>query len=322
MDVVIRTEGLCKHYGPTPAVDGLDLEVPRGSVFGLLGPNGAGKTTTFGMLCGWLAPTRGRAEILGLRPRDLHRLRGRVAVLPQDAELPAQVSVTLTLAHYGRLMGLGQDAHRHVASALERVGLADAARLRGDQLSHGMLKRVALAQAILGEPEVVLLDEPTSGLDPKSARAIKDLIAGLAPKTTVVLSSHNLAEVQELCTDGAILDRGKLVLAGSMDAITRRGAEVQFHSRAESAWPVEALAQAFGRDAVIAEPAHLRLRFSSQADPAEIIGRALRMLLDAGVPILGVERGTSLERAFLEVTGQPTQMASTEPAAPGPSLKS
>ena len=219
---VIQTEGLGKRYGHTLALDGLDLAVPRGSIFGLLGPNGAGKTTTFGILCGWLAPTAGFASVLGQAPQQLHRLHGRAAVLPQDALFPPQVPVLPQLCHYGRLMGLGTSALAEAERVIDAVGLTEAKRLRGDQMSHGMMKRLALAQALLGRPELVLLDEPTSGLDPKSARAIKDLIASLAPATTVLLSSHNLAEVQEVCTHGAILDHGKLVASGSIDELTRR----------------------------------------------------------------------------------------------------
>ncbi len=305
---VVSVRGLRKQYGPVVAVDALDLEVPRGSLYGLLGPNGAGKSTTFGVMCGFLRPTAGSATVLGVPSRELHRLRGRVTALPQDAAFPRNVSVLAQLTHFARLAGLPASSARSEAQrVLELVGMSGAQNRRGGELSHGMAKRVGLAQALLASPEVIFLDEPTAGLDPASSRQLKDLIAKLAPTVTVVLSSHNLSEVQEICTHGAILDRGKLVAHGTLDELTRRGAEVAIDIRDGAQVPREKLVQLFGKDAVSQDGPRLRITFSSQSDPAEVIGRALRVLLDHQVPVLGVHRGTSLERTFLEVTRTPDQ---------------
>ncbi|OGQ84596.1 MAG: hypothetical protein A2289_14885 [Deltaproteobacteria bacterium RIFOXYA12_FULL_58_15] len=302
---VIEIEGLRKTYGSVVAVEGMSLTVSRGSLFGLLGPNGAGKSTTFGICCGWLRPTAGSAAILGTRCGELHRLRGKVSALPQDAMFPRQIPVRSQLIHYGRLAGLGvDDANSEAERALELVGLVDVARRRGIELSHGMLKRVGLAQALVGKPEVVFLDEPTAGLDPASARQIKDVIAGLVPEATVVFSSHNLAEVQEICTDGAILDHGRVVVQGTIDDLTRRGAEIAIEYRKGATLPNEALNSTFGAEHVKVDGGIIRITFPAERDVAEVIGEAMRVVLEAEVPVLAVNRGTSLETAFLEITGK------------------
>ncbi|MEE8408388.1 MAG: ABC transporter ATP-binding protein [Myxococcota bacterium] len=302
-DVVVRIKGLRKCYGRIVALDGMDLEVPRGALYGLLGPNGAGKSTTFGILCGWLQPTAGCAHVLGTPCDSLHRLRGRVAALPQDATFPRQVPVHSQLTHYGRLSGLDRKKARSEADrVLEQVDLEDVAPRKGYELSHGMLKRVGLAQALIGSPEVIFLDEPTAGLDPASSRHIKDVIASKATTATVIISSHNLAEIQEICSHGAILDRGHLVVDGTIDDLTRRSAEVEVEIREGATVPVDALRQAFGADHVDTQARFIRISFSNQDDVAWVIGKALRILLDHDVPVLGVRRGTTLETAFLEAT--------------------
>jgi ABC-2 type transport system ATP-binding protein len=309
-DAAVQTRGLTKRYVTTLAVDKLDLDVPRGAVFGLLGPNGAGKSTTFGILCGWLHPTAGESTVLGVPSRRLHQLRGRVAALPQDARFPPRLSVLRTLEHYARLSGQSAgEAQSSALSALERVQLRDAAHLRGDELSHGMLKRVALAQALLGKPEVVFLDEPTAGLDPKVAYDVKQLIGALAPACTVVVSSHNLAELQEICSHGAILDRGHLVQSGTIDELTRRHAEIAIQFKPGASIPERELQAKFGADAVVVTHADgqastVRIRFAGERDVSEVINEALAILLAARVPLLGVQRGTSLERAFLDATAR------------------
>ncbi|MBW2275390.1 MAG: ABC transporter ATP-binding protein [Deltaproteobacteria bacterium] len=300
---VVSVRGLHKRYGSTVAVESVDFDVPRGAVFGLLGPNGAGKSTTLGILCGWLRASQGSATMLGRPCHALYALRGRVASLPQDAGFPPQIAVGEQLAHFARLQGFSSSAARKEAErALDLVDLRDAAAMRGLELSHGMLKRVGLAQALMGSPEVVILDEPTAGLDPKNARRIKDLIASLAPERTVLVSSHNLADIQEICSHGLILDRGRVVALGDIAALTRRGAEITIEFAAGAELPSAALVARFGQDQVEMREGSLRIRFASEEETAEVIADALRLLLDANTPILGVDRGTSLEKTFLEIT--------------------
>jgi ABC-type multidrug transport system ATPase subunit len=302
-DIVVRAGALRKSYGRIVAVDALDLEVPRGAVFGLLGPNGAGKSTTFGVLCGWLRADRGEATVLGVPSQRLWQLRGKVGAMPQDAAFPPQLSVHRQLTHLAVLAGQSTDeAERDATRVLTVVGLGDAAHKKGNELSHGMHKRVGLAQALLGSPEVLFLDEPTSGLDPASARQVKDLIASLAPSATVIVSSHNLAELQEICTHGAILDRGKRMAYGTIAELTKQGTQVTFELSPKQPPPMDKLAATFGAGAVRLSGTLLEVVCKSDDDVAEVISRALRILLDHGTQVLGLKRGTSLERAYLEVT--------------------
>ncbi len=312
MTAVVRVRGLRKTYGHVVAVDALDLEVPRGAVFGLLGPNGAGKSTTFGVLCGWLRADGGEARVLDVPSRDLWRLRGRVGAMPQDAAFPPQLSVRQQLWHLGVLGGLELAvAKRETERVLDIVGLTDAAQKKGNELSHGMHKRIGLAQALLGAPEVLFLDEPTAGLDPANARHVKDLIAALAPRATVVVSSHNLAELQEICTHGAILDRGKRAAYGTIAELTRQGTQVSIElSSGGKPAPLAELRASLGEARFELREPFLEIVSSGDQDVAQLISRVLRLLLDHGCLVVGVRRGTSLERAYLEVT----QKTGTGPA--------
>jgi ABC-2 type transport system ATP-binding protein len=303
-DTAVVFRALRKQYGKQWAVDGLDLAVPRGAVFGLLGPNGAGKSTSFGIACGWLRATSGSVEVLGVDSRRLYELGGRVAALPQDAHFPATMPIVESLAHYARLSGIpAARAVEAAHAALDQVGLAEAARKTGAQLSHGMHKRVGLAQALLGPPEVVFLDEPTSGLDPRTAHEMKRLIASLAPRTTVILSSHNLAEVEEICTHGAILDRGRLTVSGPIETLTRRAGELTIVVRAAGADVLARLARLpHVQEAIAPDAGTLRVRYDAGADAAVVLRACLEALFAADVAVLGAARGTSLERAFLELT--------------------
>ena len=306
-DAVISINALTKFYGDKCAVNTLSLEVPRGAVYGLLGPNGAGKTTTFSILASILRPSSGSARILGVEVGNLYSLRGRVAVLPQDAWFPAQVTIASQLAHYARLMGMDdRAATSEAARVLAEVGLTDSATKRGSELSHGMTKRVGIAAALIGNPEVLLLDEPTTGLDPRSAFHIKEIIARQAPRATVLVSSHQLADVQEICTHGAILDHGKLVQAGTIGELTRQGQELSLELGRGAPVPLTELMAALGGDAKaeLTSVTDLRIAYDARRDPAEAITIVLRVLLEHQVPILGLRRGTSLEKAFMAMTSE------------------
>ena len=303
----VEVRGLCKRYGAVTALAGLDLAVEPGSIFGLLGPNGAGKSTTFNILCGWVRHDAGEASVLGVPSHAAHLLRGRLSALPQDAAFPSQIPILRQLVHFAILSGVARaNAEREARRVLAAVDLEDEAARRGGDLSHGMLKRVGLAQALLGSPELILLDEPTAGLDPAAARKIKDVIVRLAPGATVVVSSHNLAEIQEICTHGAILDRGRLLQAGTIHELTHRDTEVTIELGSDARLPFPELHAAFGATGVELVARHtLKLTSPAADDVAVAIGRALRILLDAGIPILGVRRGMTLERAYLDATTPP-----------------
>src|SRR5262245_47557705 len=220
----LRIQNLAKAFGKTKALDDVSFDVPAGSIFGLLGPNGAGKTTLFSIAAGFLRADAGQLRVLGTDIAHVAELQGRMTILPQDASFQRNVPIMEQLMFFRRLDGSDPaTAEREVIEAMEKVGIAEYRKRGVHALSHGMLKRLGIAQAFLGNPEVILLDEPTSGLDPQNARQIRDLVRQLQQehRVTTVISSHNLAEIQELCDHVAILDKGVLRVAGPVEVITQ-----------------------------------------------------------------------------------------------------
>ena len=220
-------QGVSKNYGPMRALNGLDLNVPRGSIFGLVGPNGAGKTTTFAVVCGFLSPDSGTVQLLGDGPFNAKKHRGRVSALPQDASLGRDLLLVDHLTYLGRLQGIEKSKIRgEVDRILKLVDLTDRAKSRTRTLSHGMLRRLGIGQAFLGNPELVLLDEPTNGLDPRQARDIRDFIASQRGTRTIVVSSHNLHELETMCDHVALVDHGRLLRSGTLSEVTGRNEDI------------------------------------------------------------------------------------------------
>jgi ABC-2 type transport system ATP-binding protein len=303
----LRFSEVRKRFGATEALRGLTLEVPKGALVGLIGPNGAGKTTAFSIACGFLSPDAGEVSILGTGPFHPSRLKGRMTALPQDALLGAETRCLEHLDYYGRLQGLSAaEARRQGERLLEEVGLSDRRNAKARTLSHGMLRRLTVAQALLGDPELILLDEPTSGLDPRHAHELRDLLRRTRRDgRTMVISSHNLPELEALCDHVAFIDRGVAVTAGATDAVTGKGQEVEI-DLAEGAGMVEAVQAALVGETVTWEEGRkvLRIVFQPKEGRAaeDVIALALRALLDKGARIGGLRRGTSLEKKFLEMT--------------------
>ena len=188
MTDAVRIDGISKRFGRVQALQSVSFEVPPRSIFGLLGPNGAGKTTLFSIVANFLKPNAGRAEVLGIDTRNIHLLQGRLNILPQDARFQQNVPILDQLVFFRELEGSTRaQAQEEVRHTLEQVGLDSYAKRRVGTLSHGMIKRLGIAQAFLGKPEVILLDEPTSGLDPANARQIRDLVKQLQERTTIVV---------------------------------------------------------------------------------------------------------------------------------------
>ena len=308
MDVIVA-ENLVKHFGFVRALDGVNLTVPKGSTFGLIGPNGAGKTTFFGLVCGWLRPTKGRATVLGTATSRVVDLKGHLCALPQDASLPPNTTVMHSLAYYGRLQGLGRgEARNEALRVLDMLGLAGSAGTRASNLSHGMAKRVGLAQAFIGSPKLVLLDEPTSGLDPKSAHLVRSLIKDLSGTATVLVSSHNLHELEAICDHAAILDHGRLKAHGTMSELTAADTEVKI-TLANPKEALEKLASLAttvpGVSTAAADPlsSALIIRFSSgEKAPEEVVTQVLSALIEGGAKVGAVERGRGLEKKVLSIT--------------------
>jgi ABC-2 type transport system ATP-binding protein len=233
------------------AVEGLDLTVQRGEVFGLLGPNGSGKSTAIKLILGLLHPTAGQLRVFGLSPHD-RAVKSRVGFLPEETYLYRFLDAGETLHFFGRLFGLDKaERRRRIAMLLEMVGLEGAGRRPVGEFSKGMQRRIGLAQALINDPDLLILDEPTSGLDPVGTRQIKDLILHLRARgKTVLLSSHLLADVEDLCDRVAVLYGGKIRAEGTVnglltekDATLFRTGPLDGEARERAA---QALAQAAG----------------------------------------------------------------------------
>jgi ABC-2 type transport system ATP-binding protein len=223
----LAVRGLAKRYGAVEALAGVDLEVREGELVGLLGPNGAGKSTLVKIACGLVRPTRGTAEICGLRAGSLEARR-RIGYLAELFRFPGWYSGDELLDLHQRLSG-SQGAAAERAELLELVGLAEARDRRVEQMSKGMQQRLGIAQALVGSPPLLLLDEPTSALDPVGRRTVRELLEELRRRgTSVLLNSHLLSEIELVCDRVAIMLHGKLVAEGSPAELARaRGVEIE-----------------------------------------------------------------------------------------------
>lgn len=300
MAAAISLENVTKRFFEKTAVDHVSFQVAEGECFGLIGPNGAGKTTSFSMMCGFLFPTEGKLTVMGADPSRPGALKKKVGVLPQDAVLPASWTVGSLLTYWARLSECAQP-EAEARSALERVSLPETWGVLAGGLSHGMAKRVALAQALLGAPPVLLLDEPTAGLDPKIAAQVRELIRSMKGQHTIVVSSHNLQELEELCDAAAILDKGKLAQAGSMVELTSRGEEFRVQI-ARGTVPLDAVRALSGCTGAQLNGDVLAVSFESGIPAEEMITRTLQLLLSQQVYVLGVSRGRRLEERVLQLT--------------------
>ena len=215
---VIQLRGLTKHFGDLVAVDGVDLEIPKGEIFGLLGPNGAGKTTIIRMLGGLTLPTTGGATVLGLDiVKDTRAVKGRIGVVPQNNVLDRDINVRQNLVYHAKLHGMRKaDALEKIDEVLAFTELEPKRDSRIDDLSGGMKRRLVVAMAMMHSPEVLILDEPTTGLDPQSRRSVWDKVRSLrATGITIVLTTHYMDEADALCDRIGIMDHGKVIALGT-----------------------------------------------------------------------------------------------------------
>ena len=234
-ELVIRARGLSKRFGQLTAVDGLDLSVRRAEVFGFLGPNGCGKSTTIRMLCGLLQPSDGEVEVLGLQiPRDAETLKRRIGYMTQKFSLYEDLSVQENLEFLAAVQDIDRRAARQrIDELLERYWLADRRKQLAGTMSGGQKQRLALAGAVLHQPDLLLLDEPTSAVDPQSRREFWDSLFELADAGTTLLVSTHYMDEAERCHRIAILDRGVLVADGAPGELAGAlaGRSVQVHAR-------------------------------------------------------------------------------------------
>ncbi len=308
-ELAIETAGLTKRFGAQSAVDGIDLAVPRGAVFGFLGPNGSGKTTTIRMLLGLLNATSGEARVLGApMPRALDAVLPRVGALVEGPAFSPFLTGEQNLRRFDaadRHSTAGTRGAR-VATALDRVGLGHAARKKAHAYSLGMKQRLGLANALLMPRDLLVLDEPTNGLDPQGTREVRALIRSFsADGTTVFVSSHLLAEVEQLCTHVGVMSGGRLVAQGTLDEFRRAGSRTRLLVRTPDVESARTVLAGLGAGSETRDAAS-DLDVVTGVLPDGVAPEAIvAALVQAGVRVRGFELvGESLEQRFVELTGE------------------
>ncbi len=316
-DPAIETAGLAKVFGGERRVDGVDLTVPAGTVYGLLGPNGAGKTTVVRMLATLLRPDHGEARVFGHDVvREADAVRARVSLVGQYASLDEDLTGEENLRLVGMLLGHRRLAARERArELLAAFGLAESAGRPVKGYSGGMRRRLDIAASILSTPDLLFLDEPTTGLDPRSRNHVWDIVKAIvAQGTTVLLTTQYLDEADRLASRIAVIDHGKVIAEGTngeLKASVGAGA-VQLRLRApEQRDAAElVLAEALGVTVQLdSDPVALTARLSGRGgerDAAALSSRALGALADAGIAVDAFSLGQpSLDEVFLALTGRP-----------------
>jgi ABC-2 type transport system ATP-binding protein len=312
---MIKVEGLTKRYARTVAVDNISFEVEKGQIVGFLGPNGAGKTTTMRVLTCFLPPTEGKATVAGYDVlENPMEVKQRIGYLPETPPLYPEMEVDEYLTFVGKLKHIpSSDLRRRVGEVMEKCAVTDVRNKLIGKLSKGYRQRVGLAQAIIHNPDVLILDEPTSGLDPKQIIETRGLIQSLAGDHTIVLSTHILTEVEQMCERVIIISKGKLVAIDSVANLTNRlrGAEsvvVELEAAGGRPNPSEVqqrLEQVSGVSRVVMKDSRNgRLQFEVESLPDRQVRADLaRTIVNSGWNLNEMRSiGLSLEDIFLQLT--------------------
>lgn len=305
----IRCEGLTKHYGAIAAVDGLNLVIEEGSIFGFLGPNGAGKTTTVRLLTGLSRPSRGKAWVMGeeVTPTSVS-LRSKVGYLPEEPAFYNWMNGREFLIYVGELFHLpSRENKKRCDELLEFAGLNEAASRRIGGYSRGMRQRLGLAQALMNRPKVLFLDEPCSALDPIGRREVLDTILRLKEEATVFMSTHILADVERICDVVGIIDKGRLVIEERTEELRDRFAQPIFELHLEGeAHSITRLLQSLPWVTKVEEEhrdneAVLHIRVS---DVITAKRELPKIVAESGLILLHYElTSPSLEEVFIELVG-------------------
>jgi ABC-2 type transport system ATP-binding protein len=302
---VIRAKDVFKRYGNIAALNGVDLEVPRGSLYSLLGPNGAGKSTLIRILVGLIKQDRGYIEILGLDPHSRHsEVMSRVGYVPELPSFPDFMSGEEYLRLTADLYGLGRDSRTRISEVLSLVGLERASGRKIGTYSKGMIQRLAIAQAILPDPELLILDEPLMGIDPEARIQFKDLFVGLAKKgKTMLYSSHVLEEVERISTHIAIINKGRIVASGTredVEAILKGDKEVEITLYEEIPGVSRLIEGVEGVKRVEAIGNRIKVYISGDGDDKIIRKRIYEVIRESGGYIIEMRLGrASIEDLFL-----------------------
>lgn len=304
---VVLVERVTKWYGPRRAVADVSFAVAPGEIVGLLGPNGSGKSTIFRMLTGYLVPTSGRIAVAGHDVvQDSIGVRQAISYVPEDAPLYDHMRVGEFLHFMAGLKGLhGAKARAAVEEAAERLDLGRVMKLTAGKLSRGFRQRVSIAQALLGDPRVLVLDEPTSGLDPHQVIAVRDLIQSLAGRHTVLMASHILPEIEKIASRVMILLDGVLLTS---DALKDAAPDLKLRLSADASLEIirGAVGTVAGVRAIVADPGG-RGGFLVTAERRSALAADLvSALVEAQIPVRGLtELRPDLERVFLDLTRRP-----------------
>ncbi|MBX7143957.1 MAG: ABC transporter ATP-binding protein [Oligoflexia bacterium] len=306
MPDALTLKNVTRRFGKILAVNGLSMSVPDKSVCAFVGANGAGKTTTFSLVGEFIRLHAGSIEVFGIPLRTFRARGGIIGLLPQDMQYFEDRTVWRQLFLFARLAGMAAvEAEGEVLRVLKLVRLDDKAGATAGDLSHGMRVRLGVAQALIGQPPLIMLDEPTAGLDPRMQVEFRETIDALRGKTTIVISSHDLSQLQEMCDYCCMIDRGKLLrqgpmgqlLSGSVQSLTFRVVSLKAQlAGLESLLPGVDIIQEDGQTFIV------EFALSKYKVP-EVNRIVLAWLLNAGMEVLEVKQTRSLEKAFLEATG-------------------
>ncbi len=302
---ILTTHALTKQFGGLRAVDGLEIEVCKGDVFGFLGPNGAGKTTVIRLVLGLIHPTSGYAEVCGHRvPGELQGALRHVGGFVDDPTFYPLMSARRNLRLLGSMTG--PVSEERIDEVLEIVALSDRAEDRVGGFSHGMKQRLGIAQALLHSPELIVLDEPTSGLDPRGMKDVRELIRELgAAGTTVFLSSHLLHEVEQVCTRAVIINKGRVVVQGPVSELRPQNDAIKVLT-GDQGRAGEVLRGQFGAAGVKEDEEFLVVEADQDAVP-EMVRRLVADGVEVRAVVPASEQG--LEDFFLELTYDPGEPA-------------
>lgn len=295
----VRLSGVSKAYGRIQALNDLSLEIPRGCVCGVVGPNGSGKTTLFAAIAGLVPVDRGQINVLGQGAYQASKMRGRLGLMPQDSLPSPHASIRQSLMFYAELQGLEKpQLSESVDNCLQSVRMTERANSRFSELSHGMKRRFSIAAALLGEPELILLDEPTAGLDPELAFEMRKLFLELRGRATLVVSSHVLSELEEICDYIVILEQGRLVKQGTLSGLA--GPEQRISVELAAPPDLVCLNERLAEGLVFEwQSPTLTVRFAGDWTPQSVNAAVLPALIEQGLGIVRVELGQSLERSYL-----------------------
>ncbi len=296
---ILTTHGLTKQFGGIRAVDGLDMRVCKGDIFGFLGPNGAGKTTVIRLALGLIHPTSGHVEVCGHRvPGELQEALRHVGGFVDDPTFYPLMSARRNLRLLGSMTG--PVSEERIDEVLDIVALRDRAGDRVGGFSHGMKQRLGIAQALLHSPELIVLDEPTSGLDPRGMKDVRELIRELgAAGTTVFLSSHLLHEVEQVCTRAVIINKGRVVVQGPVSELRPKDDAIKVLT-GDQGRAAGVLRGQFGAAGVSDDEEYLIVKAGEDAVP-EMVRRLVGDGIEVRAVVPAPEQG--LEDFFLELTG-------------------